>query len=298
MNIDTMQLRDTITRKYQEDLLAIKRLEEWSGAPSVLGPTGHTGPAGLPDPGPFGYIACASTRTKPSSRQPQKGIHEEACLALQEPFGCAEIAKATGLGLKGAASQMYRWVRFGLLKKVEAGKYRRTAKFNGAPAVKPRAGNLDARPKVVPPYTPKSELESKASQEQAIKQLNEPFKIADIALATGLSKNGASSLLNRWCDRGILQKVGFGQYKRGSNFPGAAPRPVGKVAPTPPSPATGRIRIPGLDDGVADTVEELEAKLKSTIEERDSAKQGGRLALERILSDKILMLQNKIRDAR
>lgn len=69
-----------------------------------------------------------------------------AAALLEEPFTAPMLIKATGLSKGGASGQINRWLRRGMIERVEAGKYVRTKSFPTAGDTGGSAASRDAQP--------------------------------------------------------------------------------------------------------------------------------------------------------
>ncbi len=119
--------------------------------------------------------------------------------------------------------------------------------------------------------------------------LNEPFRAPDLARMSGMSPKVACCCLFRWSKKGLIQKVGFGEYKRTAKFPTGKPA-NGSGDEAVPTPTSGRIKIPGLDKEQLTVEQQLEKALK----DRDEAVGRGQEKLARIFQDKIDRLQAQL----
>lgn len=297
MNIDTALLREQVTRKFNEDIAAIARFEEMTmqrpipfpptTVGSVLGVratmehdvTYRVGPGALPK--------MLTVRKEGKNSQPtiKRGCHnaEAACLRLSEPFTVPDLAAATGLTKGGAGSQIRRWLKTGRLQKVALGKYKRSVLWGGPKvgATRPIERTLDN------PASKRPDSKTTGSKYvAACLKLNEPFRAVHVAKATGLTDKAASTQLWRWEGKGLVTNVAPGEFKRTAKMGNSTPAPL----------PDGRISVPGLDrpDYDHESTEYLEVRLQQAIAERDDAERNGRMGLQRILTDKVKMLQGKI----
>jgi hypothetical protein len=114
----------------------------------------------------------------------------------------------------------------------------------------------------------------------ACAKLTQPFDAPALAAAAGLKAKAAQNQLMRWCNKGLLKRMGPGRYERTAQFPanGAGPG-------EPPAPTVN-----------AAEVKSLEAQIQAACRERDNAVASGRDKLAKILQDKVDKLQRQLEE--
>lgn len=141
-------------------------------------------------------------------------------------------------------------------------------------------GGHDPKPDVTPPQrkTRARKGGAKLSALDHCRQLGNPFKVADLAKATGLVN--ASSPLTLWSKKGWVKRVGKGTFERTDSFPSLS----GDAAPK--ARTHGRITQP-----------RLERALKEACEERDRYREQGNEKLEELAQAKVDDLSKRIEEA-
>jgi hypothetical protein len=155
---------------------------------------------------------------------------------LKEPFSAGDVAASLNGDTKLGGNTLTRWLVKGWVVRADRGQYTRTAAFGvqdsapAAPAAPAAPKAKDEEEPAAPPDEPVEQPPADADLDPAqltafsagtlklAKHLGEKFEVADLAGHLGNNKQQAYYFIGQWKQKGWLDTISQGQYRKTKNF--------------------------------------------------------------------------------